>query len=377
MISRVMYLYWLTWKGGIQRIRFDLVRELVVGFCTIIMAGLFYYIFDDFLNSSLIELSSSLRETAGSFLGIAVISLCSIACGLSIRRERLDDCAIGNSALSLGESPQAVRYFWLLRIPTLIVNYMAPAWMVTFYSFVTWDYSAIFFTLSLGLFPIWVIGLGSSGKIAQIKWPGNPFQNSLLTMPPNFIFDVMVSWRVSYMLKRNRISQICLLVGVLVCLSLMILPKIVEPMAVFIALLSGLMWAFAFCYQISLDLEYSWIEKNLGVSHNSYMTMLLKIALLLGLGIGLLAVVCFLLGQRRSSMIIALKISTIAACPSLLVPSLIFQVDARRFFIQLINVILSSIFVSTAVYAHLAAALLLPLTTYYGVTWQQGRFYRS
>ena len=63
--------------------------------------------------------------------------------------------------------------------------------------------------------------------------------------------------------------------------------------------------------------------------------------------------------------------------PVFLVPFAIFQIDGRRAIIQVMSIILASIFICTGIYASLFSIVLLPVVAYYGINSQDGRFYRA
>ena len=117
MSFRARFLYYLSYSSLVKRIRYDLAKETVIGFCSLIIISLFYYIFNDFLNIEIQKISLKMRDSFAYYLANAIILLSAIAAGRSIRSERLDSRSCGNAFKYLGEDPKVLRDYWLLRIP--------------------------------------------------------------------------------------------------------------------------------------------------------------------------------------------------------------------------------------------------------------------
>ncbi|NRA44779.1 MAG: hypothetical protein HRU09_07480 [Oligoflexales bacterium] len=363
----------------VKRIRYDLAKETVIGFCSLIIISLFYYIFNDFLNIEIQKISLKMRDSFAYYLANAIILLSAIAAGRSIRSERLDSRSCGNAFKYLGEDPKVLRDYWLLRIPSKILMFYIPTWFVCFYSLVDWPWVQI----AISVIGMLVISLAlifypnSRGEQSETR----ASNRSILKNRVYSASSALLIWRLKQLFKRNRLAQVCLLTSTLFSASLLVLPNPIEAFVVFLSLIAGIQVAFALSFQVASDLSYSWIEKNLGVSHEHYLATLFKLSLILGSLSGTTSMIFYginnILILGNVSWQILLKIFFIGMTPAFMVPNIIFQIDGRRTFIQILNIILASLFVGTAIFANLAGVLLLPLIAYYGVTSQQGRFYRA
>ncbi|MFK7823101.1 MAG: hypothetical protein AB8G05_03030 [Oligoflexales bacterium] len=379
MNSRAWYLYFLSYTSLIKRVRYDLAKEIVIAFCSFIIISLFYYIFNDFLNIEIQKISLKMRDGLANYLANIVILVTAIATGRSIRKERVDSRSCGNAFKFLGEQPKVLQGFWLLRIPSKLLMFYLPCWFICLYSLVDWPltlvFSYLFGMLIISLLLIFYPKSGLSESESQIS------KISILKDRSYSASSALLNWRLKQILARNRLAQIFILSSFIFSAFLLTLSNPIEPFVIFLCMLAGLQMAFALSFQVAYDLSYSWIEKNLGISHENYLATLFKLALILGSMSGLISMLCYGINSftiaGKLNWIICVKIFFIGMTPAFLVPNIIFQIDGRRTFIQILNIILASLFVSTAIFASLAGVLLLPLIAYYGVTSQQGRFYRA
>lgn len=376
---RAWFLYYLSYTSLIKRIRYDLAKEMVIGFCSLIIIALFYYIFNDFLNIEIQKISEKMRDSFAEYLANTLFLVAAIASGRSIRKEKVDARSCGNAFAFLGEDPKVLKGFWLLRIPSKIAMIYLPTWFVCFYSLVDWTLlhsilvlgGMLTLTLLLTFYPS-----SDSGEIENKASSHALLQDRIYSAP-----KVLLIWRLQQMLRRNHLAQICMILSLFISAFLILLSNPIEAFVIFLSLLAGLQMAFALSIQIASDLSYSWIEKNLGISHDQYIATLFKLAIILGSASGLCSMLCYgansFTKTEYLNWLIAAKVFFIGMTPAFMVPNIIFQIDGRRTFIQILNIILASLFVGTAIFAHIAGALLLPLIAYYGITSQQGRFYRA
>ncbi len=142
-----------------------------------------------------------------------------------------------------------------------------------------------------------------------------------------------------------------------------------------LALLSGLLTGVAHILVAAEDLKSSWLEKNAGLSHDSFIKTQISLSMLLAL---LLLVPTLLLGVI-SDLPLNQKLSLMLTAPavSAMVPGIILQIDGRRPEISAVVLILLGLFVGTAILAHPLSFLLTILVVSYGVSSQSDRYYKQ
>lgn len=379
MISRATHLYILSLISFFHRLRFDFAREVVIGLCFAVLGALFYYIFNDFLHTQALDIPATVSTGIGRLITFLLLSVVSIASGHSLSRERRSLQSLARCALRMGEKPSTLRLYWALRVPTVLAITYLPSWYLCLKSFIDLSWPALASCTLLMLATSLSIALGSSCA-------HSPTSNHLRLPPfllkprkkPSTLYT-LVLWKMHQLLWRHRLAQLCLLLSFALGF-LLLLSKGATPIEFLFALASGLLASFALSFQISQDLNCSWIEKNLGVSHQTYLASLIVFSHTLGGGIALLNFLFSLFAQGlqgRPNLVWALTLLFITWTPSFLLPFLSLQIDGRRPAIQGLSVTLTSLFIATAVYASLFSLLLFPLVAYYGIVSQKGRFYRA
>lgn len=391
MLRRSMVLYRLSLMSFIHRLRHDFARELVIGFCGFILLSLFYYIFNDFLNEEVKSISEPMREYFGEILAYVMIGIGIIACSRMISTERSDPRSHGRAFAQLGENRRVISMYLCLRIPTLILIIFVPLTIIRRKIFVDWGVGKEFLLGFASLALIVISSLFSQlGKRSEAN-KSSPV--SLLKNPPDSPLKSLIFWKLAGILWRHTSCKICLGMGGVTSALLLLISKYDHPAAFLIAFLTGVFISCALMIQISSDLQCSWIEKNLGVSHDLWMASVTAISLLFAFFATILIGSfywgsVFIYGFGVNGVIegnhelflrleTSIRLSLCGFTPPFMVPFLALQIDGRRFFIQMMSVILCSLFVATAIYASLASLALLPLIFYYGVTTQKGRFYRA
>ena len=391
MLRRAMVIYRLSLLSFIHRLRHDFARELVIGFCGFILLSLFYYIFNDFLNEEVKNISGPMRQFFAEILAYVLTGIGMVAVIRMIRNELSDPRSHGRSFAQLGESRSVIFLYLCLRIPSLILMIFVPLILIRRNIVVAWDlgWELIVCLSSLVL----IIGLSFLSPGGRQENPDASRGSNLLSKTASSPFKALVSWKLAGLLWRHHSCRICLAMGAVTSSLLLLISKFNHPAAFLVAFMTGIFVSCALILQISSDLECSWFEKNLGVSHDLWMASVTAISLLFSFFAAFLvgsfyggAIFVYGYGVEELSgggVSTIMQIETLirlAMCgftPPFLVPFLALQIDGRRSFIQMMSVILCSLFVATAIYASLASLALLPLIFYYGVTTQKGRFYRA
>ncbi len=382
MVSRSTQLFLIELKSIAHKVRYDFARELVVAICSAVVLGLFYYVFNDFLNVEIKQLSTTMRDSLGKWASYGVFLVAAIFTGRRIGHRFKDDNGLAKYAYVMGESPKTLKQLNILSTVTLVLIIYG----LTFYVAVTHLY--LWQALPLAVILV-VMSIVSALSFWIVKKPNRHYvgdKSPLLKSANASPLKILMSWRLKQMLYRNRLTQSTLIIAaVTACLTGSIaFVKLPLFVAILNSFLASVLAATAMSFQIADDLGYAWAERNLGVSHEIYTKALARIALLIGLAIGIcsglswfLAKLVISAGIDQSVVSESLKISVIAIIPIWLLPKIVFQIDAKRPVIQILIVILIGLFLITAVYAHWLGLLLLPILKYYADQSQQGRFYRA
>jgi hypothetical protein len=79
----------------------------------------------------------------------------------------------------------------------------------------------------------------------------------------------------------------------------------------------------------------------------------------------------------EATILTAAKVLAVAAVPAVTAPCLLLQIDGRRLAVNLLLILIVSLFIGTAVFAHWLGVLLIPLLIGAAGPSQAGRFYRA
>jgi hypothetical protein len=362
-------------------VRYEFIQELIVVICSAVVFALFYYVFNDFLNVEIQQISQAMRDRLGEWAAYLILGITAIFSGRHCGRMIVHPNNLATYVSFMGESPVNIRRLHIATTLSFLAFIYASAWYLVNFSVYQWP--PLQSAAILGLMVLLSTISGSLNlRVPQKNFEPNP--SPLLTSSTLSAVKAMFHWRFRQMIYRNPLTQICLALAILSAL----LPGFVAfsqgPLfvAILSAYLTGTLLATALSFQVAYDLSYAWLERNLGVSHDRYMTTLMTLAILIGLLPALMTGGLWLAGSANhgglqlQSVEEAFKIAVITMIPPWLLPHVVFQIDGRRPAIQIVILILVGLFLITAVYAHWLGLLLLPLVKYYADQSQDGRFYR-
>ncbi|MCB9228717.1 MAG: hypothetical protein H6618_03815 [Deltaproteobacteria bacterium] len=380
MHKRSLILFRMSLMSRLRRLRYDLAKESVVAFCALVLLALFAYIFDDFINEEIRKISPGMQRAFGQGAGLLLSFIGILLTARMIRQELSAPGNVGDLVRFLGEDPQVLRSYRWLSFPVLIGFLWLPLIFSRRAILVRWSlstelihlFSCLLISSALAFF--YRIHLKKREKKHRSEVYGEP-------APASSPLRGMLIWRFRNLLLRNPYARLCLLPAVLLPCPGFFLQNPEHPLLFLLVLMSGLCVAAALIIQIAADLESSWFEKNLGVSHDQWLLSVLVLALTVA-GLHSLLILCMMLVSTLLSggilmSVHVLKLAAVTLVPPFMVPFLCLQIDGRRVLAQLLSVSLCSLFVATAVYASLFSLLLLPLIAYYGLDSQKGRFYRA
>ena len=392
MLARSLAIFRLSVLAFWHRLRHDLAREVVVLLSSSIVLATFFYVFNDFLNVEVATLSPAMRIAFAKGATALTLAGSTLLAGRWIRLERTGDQTLTNWVRTLGEETSVIRLFALFHAIALIVAIHGIGW---------WLNQRWLFRLSPWTAPTLEIPMA----LASIAWSQRPLpkkgSDDKATLDGIFLFRgqekslsrALVSWRLTQILYRNSLCRLCLALA-----SVLLIPILwsgLRGVPPFIAALSGLTAGFvaslAMIFFVAEDLRQAWTERGAGVSHVQFIRSYEALSWILGGAFATLAGVLFLAshlahfgwseGSERLVIAILLeqtgKVFAVACLPLLVAPWLMFQIDAKRPWINGIVTLLISLFVGTAIIASWLGLLLIPLLRHYALQSQNGRFYRA
>ena len=384
MIFRSLFLYLIGIKGFFRKLRFDLGRELVVGLSAVVLGSLFYYVFNDFINTEVASLSQAMRDSFAHFLGWVLLVGAAIGTGRTWRDEYRGRQTVAAFSQWLGDAPPVPQTVLVLRLATQAAGWSGLTWilvqrMALLNLSVTMTVLAQ--VVSLGLSSLFLFSWGEKLSGSSVNASGRSPMSRMGGSP----FYALVNWRFELTARRLREARLSLGAAGLCLLFLGYLGfrNSPPPAMVAVAFVVGAFSTAGLGLALSADLRAAWIEKSSGISHEEYVAAWQWVAWGIGLGSGLL-VLAITLAPRLISLDVAwthisesLKLATLTALMPLLFPCLMLQIDGRRPFAQIMAMLLIGLFVGTAIYAHWAGLILVPVVHSYAKGLQNGRFYRA
>jgi hypothetical protein len=383
-MKQAFYLYILSLKSFWHRLRYDFAQELVIGLSSIVLMGLFYYIVKDFLNSEIKQLSYKMYQSFSLVVGLLLLILGAGLPGFRLATEWKDEHSFVRIAQFLGETKSNCYWYWCFRMPTVLLIFYLPCLWLVCTSLVPWLATSpgklmllfvSMFVFSASVFCLRVF-VGSSELLKKDK------KNTIILPFFQSPVSAMSCWKLQQLLTRNRLSMMCLSIALVFCLlnAYLSLHQIPFVASVGASASAGLFTAAALAFQFAEDIRHSWVEKNFAVSHRQYDRSIKWTTLLIASAVALANTVLWRLATTGSwdlfGVDLAAKLFFITFIPPWVLPYVLFQIDGKRPLITWLSVILSSLLLVTAVYAHILALGLLPIVAYYGNQSQEGRFYR-
>lgn len=352
----------LQLKAFYHRAVHDLADELVAFFCTLVLFGLFYYIFSDFFQEKLKALDPAFKNRV-LFMGmVATLFGVGLNEGARVAREWQEDdlsgfafrlgakrCPVVMARLlgqGLREGVVALLWIWISLQFKLTIDQMALSFLG--------------FLLGLGL------GLWRSNREPS-------FGPKRLRGGRTKLIQ-MANLRLKQMLFRKQKAMV---LWALITLSPFLGLSHGDwpvPLLGIYFFFMGFLATIPLAFQLREDLRSSWLEQLLGISHNQivglYGLLGLWVAAPLG-GTLLAAVVIF---PPVGDWWLWLVASFLAP---LLFPTLMFQLDPTRPVLGLLTTFLVGLFLCSAFFIHPGFLILLPLIMGYAAKYQSERYYRA
>ena len=378
--SRVSYVAKIALFATLRRIAYDFAREIVVGVSALVLGGLFLYIFNDFINFKVLSRSAASHRVLAQGAAIIMLLMITLFIGGRLAAEKAGRGVFGRFLGSMAEDRSLIRAFLLMRATTLLVIGYGGCWLLIDRYFGVFSFQAI---ASIQL--VLLTSLALSHFIHAPHGRAQRGPDPLISLTETIRLSpraVLLRWRGRQMLYRNRASRLSLFIAMIFLLLTLISGQAAAPFlapaaaCLFVSIFLGA----AMCLQIAEDLKCGWLEPFMGVSHRMFLTSYYMVGAILG---GVFAMTAGLSCAMHhdvdwsTTIIQAFKLGAIIMVCPLLIPSLAFQLDARRPLLTVFACTLVALFIATAIYINLGGIMILPVVVYYADDYQKNRFYTS
>lgn len=379
---RALTLLKIVASGSLNRLRYDLARELVVLVSGGVVMATFAYIINDFLNVQVSGLSAVMRDRFAEPVAVAILAIAAFKAGAIIRSEWSGLSTPSRMAQFLGEQPKIVLMFRLLYSATVLAMLHGISWWVVFKYLASPPAGTVLIGELAMLATTFLSGLWYRDNSKETEMSASSWlktdgkQKGKLTS--------FVRWRTAQIALRNRTARMCFVIATLLYLLLIPLQNPAIPFFASVAcsILASIVATSALFFQLSEDLNYAWAERTMGISHQDFCNGYQMISLLMSMPMIVLALLCFTVGHllfnggdypaANAGTLVLINIST-----PVIAPMLMFQIDGRRPVINLILLTIAAMFIDTAIFANKLSLLLIPVLHYYASGSQNGRFYRA
>lgn len=359
-------------KQFFLKLRYDLGRELVVLISSAVLLGLFAYIFRDFLNDKLRAIPPAEQASLARAFATLILLLVGPVIATPIYSLWRDEPSLRSFAFRSGEDPFTIKVFLVIQSSILVACAYFVYWRFIGLPWGKWEAASIVLWQGLSL------TLAAFRLVLHREKPAKAFK-ALLDDRASSRIQTLFAWRWKQIFLRNRLAKLCLGLAFLLQLvsGALLLLHAPFPLAILIAMGSGLLIACAPSFQLQEDMRAIWFERQIACSHEEYVAVYQKICVRLALGFGLSAAIIGLATRGFEVPQETLKLFAITALFPLLLPAVMFQIAAERPSLQIMTIALIGLFLGTAIFAHWGAIALLPIALTYAKQYQQNNFYRS
>ncbi|MCX6106635.1 MAG: hypothetical protein NTY08_12470 [Proteobacteria bacterium] len=381
-MRRAFYLYRMWWLTLGHRLRHDLGRELSILTASCVMFATFFYVFNDFLNVQVAEIALNMRHAFARTLAIVVLLICTAAGAFYVRKQAAR--SVMQMAAQLGESDNTLRTYRYLHAGTLLSAWHGGAWYLILRWLEPWPVLSLVVAEGGMLIITFILPEISKSQEGQGLEPKTKQRQVARAQTK---ISVLTQWRLQQILSRSRLSRIflALSVGFLTLVALAAARSAPPFVAATAGLAAGYCTAATLCVQMASDLKHAWLERGVGVTHDEFIRAYHYTGGILGLLVGCSVAIAYLVGigagsvspTMEATILTAAKVLAVAAVPAVTAPCLLLQIDGRRLAVNLLLILIVSLFIGTAVFAHWLGVLLIPLLIGAAGPSQAGRFYRA
>lgn len=361
----------------INKLFHDLVKEIVIALCGCVLGALFFYIFDDFINKELSNLSYNLKALFAKILSWTLWGAISFFLGSLISKNLNDPRSIFNFSKKIGETPKIIRIYLSIFIGSTYLIFGGSVLFVIQSWLSAWVIEDILH-LTIVLLGVGLVGFSSQSSVKTLK-------HRSLKYPKSKILILFV-WRLQQLFYRSKSMRWCAMLALFFVLlnfysSIKNLPFLANFLSSFS---SSLFISFGLILFLSEDIKHCWLERQSGVSHRDFLFSINLLSLFLGLINTTINIATYevsrIFANSAENYLFStnhLTIISVSLALPMLVPQVFFQIDPRRSSLIMITCFILGLFLCTAFFASPFAIILLPVTIYYGWVSQEGRFYRA
>lgn len=331
---------------------------LTLALCSAVLLALFYYVFNDLLTKQLAGLpqleaiSLGFGWLVGSIGQFRLLFISGQTHDLSRFGEFIHGDRGEIATLNLSRT-----LLWRILGPGILWGVIS-----------TLPYWTLYKVTGLFLVNLMIFA-GTKGSLGDHTWLPKVSRQWLRGFSP------ILRWRLVRLWIYNKSCRILLLAAIALQCFMALRNSAPLGFLWLMGLLSGLLAGVAHILVAAEDLRSSWLEKNAGLSHESFMGTQMQIAVLLA--VLLWAPTLFLVLFSELPLTQRLSLMLIGPSVSAMVPGIILQIDGRRPEISAGVLVLLGLFVGTAVLAHPLGFLLTILVVSYGVSSQSDRYYKQ
>ena len=379
-MERLLHLYLLWWLGLGHRLRHDLARELTFAVASGVLMATFFYVFNDFLNVQVATLSHAMHERFAQLASIAIMLISAASAATWLRQERLAASGVRQMGRLLGENQATLTaWSWLYALTLLGLSHGLCWWVIARW-LTLWSPQATAYQEGLMLILTAVV-------IRLPDAPGPKLRPDAPLGGHKGLGFTLYIWRLRQLLRRNRASQLSLVIGAI--FLAFVTMSVLRGLPLFVAAVSALAAGYtstgALYFQLASDLSSAWTERGSGVTHDRFVRTYTWLGATLGVSYALGALLAYLAGAAlhgdgnidASTIGQALQVAAVALVPGLIAPMLGLQIDGRRSGTNLLLLLIATLFIGTAVFAHWLGLALIPILGSFALKSQAGRFYRA
>lgn len=391
------------WLPGVRRsITYNLAQHVFVGVSFLAVGALFLYIFADFFSAQLPTIDAKMRHQANAWFCMILSGCGGLLVMGRLRSENTSGRVwvareapeVGWSYWSWcrGESPAVLQMFRWVRAVIMVITFWAAGLGLGRWLFpLEWGAGA---GLWLG-FHSGVAGLALvlGTRLGPPLAAALPRRSCLLDQLVQGAMRVVVrrlparvgaavSWKWSLLWQGSAVSRGLLLV----MLSMNVLTAVLGALGGHQLSLLGSMWMASLLGSYGIlsfaadAIRASVYEQLAGMTHRDYLTSLsivvYSMAVLAWTCSGLALLLAGACGYHLE-VGLGLKMVLAAHLPLVLIPSLILQVDPRSPVLNTLMLVLSSLFLGTAILAHLGFTVLVLVLIVAAWSSCKDRFYRA
>jgi hypothetical protein len=363
-------------KGFGRKLRYDLAREVVVLLCVTVLLALFYYVFNDFINEKLADVSQKLKIIVSYVVALAMTALFYGYVRQSIRHAMYDTPNVSSFAKWMGVSEGVTKKFMFIKTALTLGALFAVN---------VFTIQKIFAVIPLHLNLVANIGAILVTLLSlKIKYKAAEYTEEKIAAPWQSAqtAKMMFLYRLDLLLKRGSSARRMIIFAGFAAIASCVMAYLQTPMVALVLMffVSGFIASTSLALLLAEDLKQAWVDKSLGVSHENFVRVYSHMSMLVGLALLAVTIAILLplaLTQHSLTLVNIAQLGFICATSSLVFPAIMFQIEPRRAVIQMMVSFLIGLFVITAIYAHILSIVLIPLVTSQSQAMQLGRFYRA